>query len=739
MAPMSDDLARLADAYGVGAGYTDHRGHHREANPDAVRAVLAAMGVVAETPEQVDGALAAVRDRPWRRLVPPTTVAVQGDAARWALRVHVPRGTETRVRLELEDGGGRDLPAPIPLDPPITDERGGIEREARELALPDDLPLGVHRVAVDVADGPVRREEGVLIVAPAATPAGASRRDAPGDAPAVEPGWGWMLQLYALRSEASWGIGDLGDLRTLVRWSGAELGADFVVVNPLHAHAPVTPVEPSPYMPSSRRFADPLMLRVEDVPAYGTAAEAVRAEVDRIGGQQRARNRSERLDRDRAWEAKVAALELLHGADDGGEAFATFRTEHGAALEDWATFCALAERHGLPWQDWPEALHDPAGPAVAAAREELAGRVAFHAWLQWCCDLQLAAAQEAALDAGMAIGVIHDLAVGVHAGGADAWALRDDLARGVSVGAPPDAFNQRGQDWGLPPLRPDRLAETGYAPFREMMAAVLRHAGGIRIDHILGLFRLWWIADGRSAADGVYVRFPAEDLLAVLALEAHRAGAIVVGEDLGTVGEEVRAALRDADVFSSRLLYFEHGSSRSGPAAGGRLRADEYTPRSLASVTTHDLPTAAGWWADEAVRVQSRLGLLGDDTSLEAELEHQAREKATLRALLAEEGLIGEGEDDPTALREAMHAFLARCGSLLVAVQPADAVGDLRQPNLPGTIDEYPNWRLPVAAPPWGGEGPRPLTIEDLMADEGVARLARILREGRAERRGAGG
>jgi 4-alpha-glucanotransferase len=326
----------------------------------------------------------------------------------------------------------------------------------------------------------------------------------------------------------------------------------------------------------------------------------------------------------------------------------------------------------------------------------------------------------------MSVGVIHDLAVGVDPGGADAWALQDSLARDVTVGAPPDSFNQRGQDWRLPPLRPDRLAATGYAAFREMMAAVLRHAGGIRIDHILGLYRLWWVPEGRSAADGTYVRYPLGDLLAILALEAVRADAVVIGEDLGTVPDEIRTALLASGVFSSRVVYFERTEDDER-----RLRADEYADQALASVTTHDLPTAAGWWADEAVRVQARLGLLGEATTLEAELARTAGEKAEMRELLVAEGVLDPDTHEPDALREALHAFLARCSARLVAVQPADAIGDLRQPNLPGTTDEYPNWRLPVAAPASGRTAAQAVSLETLMGDERVHRLAALLQQGR--------
>jgi 4-alpha-glucanotransferase len=714
MPTIPDDLARLADAYGVATSYLDWSRRPRPVSEDAVRLALAAMEVASATPQQIEASLEAVAARPWQRVVPFTTVAVVGDPERWTLRVHVPRGTTARAVVRLE-GGGEVALAP-PGDVTATGAHAGTVREAREICLPD-LPLGYHRVVVAIGEEERGGEEGLLVVAPAACP-GPDR---------LAPSWGWMLQLYALRSAASWGIGDLADLATIVRWSGEELGADFVVVNPLHAPAPTLPVEPSPYYPSSRRFVSPLMLRPEALPCYGAAPPEVRAAVDELAAAQRANNRDDRIDRDAAWTAKLEALALLHGIDDGlGEQRAAHASERGQALTTFATFCALAERHGTPWQDWPQELHHPGAPAVIAARSELADRVAFHAWLQWCCDLQLAEVQSAARDTGMSVGVIHDLAVGVDPGGADAWALQDSLARDVTVGAPPDSFNQRGQDWRLPPLRPDRLAATGYAAFREMMAAVLRHAGGIRIDHILGLYRLWWVPEGRSAADGTYVRYPLGDLLAILALEAVRADAVVIGEDLGTVPDEIRTALLASGVFSSRVVYFERTEDDER-----RLRADEYADQALASVTTHDLPTAAGWWADEAVRVQARLGLLGEATTLEAELARTAGEKAEMRELLVAEGVLDPDTHEPDALREALHAFLARCSARLVAVQPADAIGDLRQPNLPGTTDEYPNWRLPVAAPASGRTAAQAVSLETLMGDERVHRLAALLQQGR--------
>ena len=671
----SDALTELAAFHGVATGYAGADGRRVEVPIDTVRAVLAAMDVPTAD-DEVAGALERAHARAHDRRLPRTIVARHGHPDTF----RVPGLADAGGRVELEDGDTREL-------------------DGGETSLPTDLPAGYHRLTA--AD-----EQAYLIVAPGRCPlpAGLDRQ------------WGWMVQLYALRSTDSWGMGDAGDLRRLAQWSAAELGAGVLVCNPLHAAAPVEPVEPSPYYPSSRRFTNPLYLRVTDLPELAAADPLARERIAVLAEPLHEANHRDRIDRDAVFRAKTQALELLFAGPRSPEreaAFAAYRQREGRGLVDFATFCVLAERHGTPFSDWPAALRHPSSAGVAAARRELGDRIDFHIWLQWLCDTQLAAAQTAAEDAGMAVGIVHDLAVGVDPGGADAWALQDDLAGDVTVGAPPDAFNQQGQDWRLPPLRPDRLAATGYAAFRDMLASVLRHAGGIRVDHVLGLFRLYWIPEGAHAAAGTYVRYPGEDLLGVLALEAERAGALVVGEDLGTVEEGVRDRLAGAGVLGSKVLYFDQEP------------AGEYPELALASVTTHDLPTAAGWWTGEAVRVQAQLGLLGEDTTEEAKHDRAAEERDALRALLRTEGLVGEDPTD-SELVLAMHAFLARTPSLLAVAALGDAVGDPRQPNLPGTTDEYPNWRLPLAVPADGGV--RPVTLDELLEHPGVRRLAAALR-----------
>ena len=339
----------------------------------------------------------------------------------------------------------------------------------------------------------------------------------------------------------------------------------------------------------------------------------------------------------------------------------------------------------------------------------------FHAWLQTLCDTQLAEGQAAARNAGMAVGVVHDLAVGADPGGADAWALQDALALGARIGAPPDTFNQQGQDWGMPPWHPRRLAELGYAPLRDMLRSLLRHAGGVRIDHVLGMFRLWWIPEGATARDGAFVSYDADALLGVIALEVERAGAIVVGEDLGTVPDQVRVELDDRRVLGSSVLWFEREQAEPGET-GALAVPGRWREAATASVTTHDLPTALGWLRGEHVRVRAELGLL-DDPAAEERSWRAAREEL-LRHLVDAGVLAGlDGTEDEQV--QAVHDFLALTPSRYVLVAPGDAVGDLRQPNLPGTVDEYPNWRLPVA----DTDG-HPLLLDELLADPRVERLA---------------
>jgi 4-alpha-glucanotransferase len=468
--------------------------------------------------------------------------------------------------------------------------------------------------------------------------------------------------------------------------SAAELGAGVLLVNPVAAIAPTHPVERSPYSPSSRRFVNPLYLRIPATDAFAAADDATKAAVLAC----RPPSDTELIDYDAIWDAKRSALELLWAHRP-----AHLDLDGDPALADFATFCALAESHGPDWREWPP---DPVAPA---------DRVAFHAWLQRLCHQQLADVRRAA--EGMSVGVVHDLPVGVRPGGADTWAQRDAFAAGVTVGAPPDAFSQQGQDWNLPPWRPDRLAELGYAPFRDMLRGILEHADGIRVDHVAGLWRLWWIPPGEPPDRGTYVHYDPEAMLGILALEAHRAGAVVVGEDLGTVEPEVTTTLHERGVLSSAVLWFQRDWDAPGQPF---VPPAEWDPDAMASISTHDLPTVAGWLSGEHVRLRARLGLLTGTE--EAESAAAAADRAALVDLLREQG-VATG-DLPAALFHMLAAAAAR----LLLTSPADVVGEVRQPNLPGTVEVYPNWRIPL-----------PVTLEQFFADQRVRAVVAPLRAAR--------
>ncbi|WP_232323933.1 4-alpha-glucanotransferase [Catenuloplanes japonicus] len=639
---LDPDLVALAEAHGVATWYENWRREPTNVSHAAVTGTLRLLGVDTSTPSMITSALERIRaDHDPRRL--PATVVLRASGT---------RALATPGKITFEDGSTRA----------VTGE------------LPAGLPLGWHRLTTS-------NQEVTLVVVPDALP----------EAPRA---WGWMLQLYAVHSARSWGMGDFGDLRTLASWSGAS-GAGLTLLNPLHAPAPVHPVPASPYSPSSRRFWNPLYLRVSDVTGY----ESLRAEIDALRPPL-----GELIDYDEVWRAKRTALELLFPLSG-------YEITDDDDLRGYATYCAISEVHGANWRAWPAALRHPDNAEVATLAEELHERVVFHCWLQELCKAQLAAANEAAEAAGMPVGIVHDLAVGIDPGGADGWMLQDVLAAGVHAGAPPDAFNQLGQDWGLAAWRPDQLVATGYQAYRDMLRGILRHAGGLRVDHVAGLWRLWWVLPGAGAADGTYVTYDPEAMAGILALEAHRAGAVVIGEDLGTVLPIVTRGLQRRNMLGSAVMWFarDHDAWDDGfvPLA-------DWQPNALASVSTHDLPTAAGFLTEEHVRVRSALKLLAGPVA-DAETEAR-RDRAQLIGLLREAGLLTGETPTVEEIIVAMHEALAATPSRLVVASPYDVLGEIRQPNMPGTIDQYPNWRIPL-----------PVTLEEFVADPRVAKTAEAL------------
>jgi len=530
----------------------------------------------------------------------------------------------------------------------------GAERALPAGPLPHDLPLGYHRLLL-----PGGSERAVIV--------GPGRCHLPEGLRT----WGLAVQLYSLHSARSRGIGDLGDLRELARWARG-LGAGLLLLSPLHLSSPVPPLTPSPYSPGSRRFRDPLYLDVDEV-APGAAAMPPPRE-------------GALIDRDAVLREKLALLWQAWQGFEGAPELDAWRREQGPELEAFGVYCALAERHGGGWRAWPEELRDRHSPAVARAAAELRDRAGFHVWLQWLLDRQVGAACAE-------LPLLHDLAIGVDPGGVDAWLRPEVFAEGVYVGAPPDLFNSRGQDWGVVPFDPWRLRAAGYAPFAEVIRASLRGGGGLRVDHVMGLSRLFWVPAGASPAEGAYLRYPAPDLFEVLALESVRARALVVGEDLGTVEPAVREELAARDILSYRLLWFEPGRPR------------DYPERALAAVTTHDLPTVAGLWSGSDLRDQEAAGTAPDPAGVRALREHLGRVAGLPEDAGVEAAVLGA------------YRALAEAPSAVLLATLEDILLVPTRPNLPGTTAErWPSWSMPL-----------PAAVEEIVREPRAERVAELL------------
>jgi 4-alpha-glucanotransferase len=570
-----------------------------------------------------------------------------------------PRGPSYRDVWVIEHGETRAIAEPSDLRL----EDGTVESSGRYLRR--DLPLGYHELEGHETGGRIR-----IVVTP-------GQCWLPDDLST----WGWAVQLYALWSKKSWGTGDLADLRALARWSSKRLRAGMLLVNPLHAPLPTLPQQPSPYYPSSRLYRNPLYLRIEEVPG----ARELGAELAPLAAAGRALSGAPRVDRDAIFALKMRALEKLFQRFRGSPSFDAYAARESPLLDPYATFSALAETYGNDRRKWPRGFSSPDRHEVRRFRRAHARRVRFHAWLQWLLDEQLRRA-------GREIALVGDLAVGADPGGADAWIWQDLYAPGMDVGAPPDEFNTRGQNWGLKPLDPGRLRLVGYEPFVRIVRSAMRHMGGIRLDHVMGLFRLFWIPQGEKPKKGAYVRYPALDLLGIVALESVRAKAIVVGEDLGTVEDEVRSELAFRKMLSYRVLWFE-----SKPPS-------KYPKYALATVTTHDLPTIAGLWSGSDLRQQRALNLAPNEKGTRA-----------MRRSLAKMTHSGPRSSiDKVILKT--HEALARAPSVLLAATLDDALAVEDRPNMPGTIDQYPCWCLPL-----------PAGLERIVADRRLSRIARAL------------
>lgn len=726
-------LHHLARRAGLQLSFWDARGQEIRAADSSLKALLAAIGLDAPDEAAAAQRLREMDEHDGTGRMPPVIVArLLGDPLRLG---PLPLAEGTAWRLELEDGR--------PLEGRIEDGH---------VSLPADLPPGYHELLINDA-------RTTLILAP-------RRCWLP---PTLDKGgkaWGITAQLYLLRSLTDWGLGDFGDLVRLARIAAAE-NADVIGLNPLHALFLDSPEAASPYSPASRLWLNPLYIDVEGVPEL-MADEATQALLQDEAFKARlveARATSE-VAYSLVAALKLEALHSLHShfaqtaTEQRQHAFARFKEDHGESLRRFCVFQALRLRkagldpaapdfgrvdHGAAhWRHWEPDLQDARSKAVldfATAHAEL---VDFLAWLQWVADAQLAAAAGIARDLKLEIGLYRDLAVGADAGGAETWSDPAVVVAGAHAGAPPDIFNPDGQDWGLPPFNPRTLRLEAYRSFIELVRANMRHAGGLRIDHVLGLQRLWWVPAGESARNGAYMAYPFDDLAAILALESHRQQCLVVGEDLGTVPEGFREKMADYGILSYKLLFFEQDG------AGGYLPPDAYAPGAMATVSSHDLPTLAGWWIAEDIKIREDRQLYSDPEEGPRQRRQREADKAALVEALRREGLLegraraagAEPQDewgggstagaelqpaeatpspiDPDRLSLAVHAFLGRSRSAIAMVQVEELMRETAQVNLPATTDQYPNWRRKAA-----------MTLEELAKSDWARRLMQTLAEAR--------
>jgi 4-alpha-glucanotransferase len=614
-------------------------------------------------------------------MLPAFTVGVEGQDRR--LWVHVTHGDSVEVWIEAEDGFRTDL---VQMDywvEPVV--INGVLIGEASFTISGDLPVGYYTVH---ATSGARTSTAAMAMTPARLHS---------EVITGKRQWGFMEQLYATRSRDSWGLGDLHDCSSIATWSAKQLGAGFLLINPLHAAAPTKPMAPSPYLPVSRRFSNPMYLRIEDIPEFTEASKKIRKRIEKLATPLREMNTgAELLDRDAVWASKRVALEMLFSeglSKKRAQLFAQYCQREGQGLVDFAVWSTLCDVYGSNSATWPSEYQNSNSSALQQFASGRSMQVQFHMWMQCLVDEQLAVTQSSAKVAGMAIGIMHDLAVGVHPEGSDAWSLRSVLAQDIGVGAPPDMYNQLGQNWHQPPWHPVALAEAGYVPYRDLLRTVMRYAGGLRIDHVLGLFRMWWVPTGMRANMGTFVRFDFEAMIGLLVLEAQRAGVVVIGEDLGTVEPWVQEILRNRGILGTSVLWFENGDD------GNVLAPELWRSEVLASVTVHDLPPTAGFLRDEHVRIRHELGLLA--RPVEDEQAHAKAQRDAWAGILRERGWLAiDGEvtidEELDAMAVALHRALGSSPARLVGISLPDVIGDRRAQNQPGTDQEYPNWRLPM-------------------------------------------
>jgi 4-alpha-glucanotransferase len=743
---MSDEnesqlLDLLAERAGIAAEYYDIQGCRHITSPETKRAILAAMDFTVDSGDALRRELTRLDEAPWRGACDSVTVVQQGAVAHWSFRLASEGTDDQRVRIawEVRDEAGTVVhqeetgPGLAPQEIKYSE---GSRRVRFSTPLPRSLAPGYYDLTASAKDCRSPAEGSLtLIVAPPYC----YLPDAFLQSRKV---WGLAVQLYSLRSATNWGAGDFTDLRDLIEWAGRDLGASLIGVNPLHALKNSRPHHLSPYAPNSRLYLNELYIDLERLPEFHSSPDArrIRSSPEFQSTVQSAR-KSDRVDYDTVSSIKRMMLDwayrqflqdnytgnepALQPTTARGWLLERFIREEGDALERYAIFQALEDERRLVdpqatvWQAWPKQFQSPTSPAVREFGRRHRKRVRFFQYIQWIASEQLKEVGSRAASAQMAVGLYRDLALGSDRSGAESWMFQDVLALNADCGAPPDAFAPQGQNWGFPPFDPIRLKAVAYRPYIQLLRKNLSQGGALRMDHVMGLFRLFWVPRGMPASAGAYVHYPSVDLLAILALESMRANTLVIGEDLGTVPDWVREELSRKRVLSYRVFYFERTPE------GDMKKPDAYPDQSLAVVTTHDLPTLAGYWTAEDIYVRMGLGMYPSEDAKKQALEDRQRDKGKMLAALKAEGLLPAGlSEDPGSapsmtneLCEAIHAYLGKSASSVVLANVDDLIGEVSQMNLPGTVDAYPNWSRKLS-----------LTVGELRHQQCISHIAERMR-----------
>jgi len=731
-------IAALGSMCGITSQYWDNFGRRHRTSQATYRDLLSAMGVEWKDPEGLDREIARRRLGSWGallspvQLIKPAPTLAEATVRIWFPGPEPPAAVDVLGEMASETGARyrweRQLEVAGRLKSQVVP--GGF-RIAMQLPLPADLEMGYYDLTLKVRSGG-REESGRtrLIAAP-------PQAYAPGWLEEGRRAWGFNLPLYALRSRTNWGVGDFADLMTVIRWAGP-LGAAFVGVNPLHAAGGRATADPSPYSPTSRIFLNVLYLSLEAAPEMAACREAqdlvaspeFQALKARLAASSLVSYREVYLLKRRVLKLLYETFCQAHGGpeapsrSDRGEEFARFVAAGGESLARFGQFSALVDQlQEGDWRRWPGPYQQPESPAVAEFARQHGKEVRFYQYGQWLAATQLGQVCQVAQQQGLPFTLYEDLALGASPGGFDTWAHQELFTRGPSIGAPPDAFNPQGQNWGLPPLIPERLRASGYQLFIDTLRANLPPGGMLRMDHVMGLFRLLWIPHGVEASQGAYVTYPARELLAILALESVRRRALIIGEDLGTVPPHIRRELGKTGVFSYRVFYFERDGNRHF------LAPEAYPARVMATVTTHDLPTLTGFWQGHDLALKRKLNLYPDADLAEADAAARELDRRFLLEDLGRRGLLPEGADVkpepgdscPLELREAILDYLAQSEAALMEVRLEEVFGVAEQQNLPGTIREHPNWRVKL-----------PLTLDQMEQSPEPARLAARLNKARS-------